>query len=127
MKPYSEYLSKAMEHLTKGAFLTTRKDGKVNTMTIGWGSFGFAWGFPTFVAMVRESRHTKAAMEETGMFTVTIPYEAEMKDALLYCGRVSGRDADKIADCHLELVQAKNISDGAVVSCKGLVLECKQS
>ena len=125
MKKYSEHIEKAMEQLPKGAFLTTEKDGKVNTMTIGWGGFGFAWGIPTLEVMVRESRFTKAAMDKTDVFTVTIPYGEDMKEALGYCGRVSGRDTDKIADCKLTLAKARELEGAAVVSCKGLVIECK--
>ncbi len=122
---YSKYLEKAMEQLPKGAFLTTEKDGKVNTMTIGWGGFGFAWGMPTFEVMVRDSRFTKAAMDGNDSFTVTIPYNEDAKEALGYCGRVSGRDTDKIADCKLTIVKARELENAAVVSCKGLVIECK--
>ncbi len=125
MKDYNKYLEKAMEQLPKGAFLTTMKDGKVNTMTIGWGSFGFAWGIPTFEVMVRESRFTKIAMDETDVFTVTFPYGEDVKEALGYCGRVSGRDADKIADCGLDIKGTKALEGGAAVNCKGLVIECK--
>lgn len=121
---YGKYIEKAMEQLPKGAFLTTENGGKVNTMTIGWGSFGFAWGMPVFEVMVRESRHTKAAMDENDVFTVTIPYGDNMKEALGVCGRVSGRDTDKIADCKLTVVKAKEV-DAPVISCKGLVIECK--
>ena len=122
---YGKYLEKAMAQLSKGAFLTTEKDGKVTTMTIGWGSFGFAWGMPTFEVMVRDSRFTKTAMDETDSFTVTIPYGDDMKDALGYCGRVSGRDADKLAECNLTAVKAKKLENAAVIKCKGLVIECK--
>ena len=53
MKFY-ENLSVAMENLTKrGAFLTVKEGGKVNTMTISWGYVGFSWNKPFFVAMVR--------------------------------------------------------------------------
>ena len=121
---YGKYIEKAMEQLTKGAFLTTKKDGKVNTMTIGWGSFGFIWGMSTFEALVRESRFSKSAMDDCDTFTVTIPYNDDMKEALGVCGRVSGRDADKIRDCGLEIVDAKAV-DTPVVYGKGLVLECK--
>lgn len=121
---YGEYIKKAIAALPGGAFLTTKKDGKVNTMTIGWGSFGFEWGMPTFEAMVRESRFSKIAMDEIDEFTVTFPTGGDMKDALAYCGRVSGRDADKIADCKLEVAPSHTL-DTPIVKCKGIVIECK--
>ena len=47
-----------------------------------------------------------------------------MKSALGYCGQKSGRDTDKIADCGLKIIPAKEVST-PVVACKGIVLECK--
>ena len=121
---YGKYIKKAIQTLPGGAFLTTKKDGRVNTMTIGWGSFGFEWGMPVFEAMVRESRFSKAALDVTGEFTVTFPTGGDMKDALAYCGRVSGRDTDKIAACGLEIIPSHSF-EVPVVRFKGIVIECK--
>ena len=84
MQQYGEYIKNAAPHLSAGAFLTTKSSGRVNTMTIGWGTFGFQWGMPTFEAMVRKSRFSKAAMDSEETFTVTIPYVTDMRDALSY-------------------------------------------
>ncbi|MBO4941780.1 MAG: flavin reductase [Clostridia bacterium] len=124
MTAYSEYIKKAAEILPKGAFLTTKNGGKINTMTIGWGTFGFQWGTPTAEVMVRESRFSKELLDSSMEFTLTFPYDNGMKDALSYCGQKSGRDCDKILDCDLSLIDAKEIST-PVVSCKGLAFECK--
>lgn len=121
---YKSFLPKLAEILPKGAFLTTSIDGKPNTMTIGWGSFGFEWGIPTAEVMVRESRYTKKAMDSTDSFTITFPLDDSMKSSLAYCGQKSGRDTDKILDLGLEIVPAKEVS-APVIDCKGLVLECK--
>ncbi len=120
----SPYFKKATELLPKGAFLTTHHNGKTNTMTVGWGSFGFEWGIPVAEVMVRESRFSKDAMDKNLEFTLTFPYDESMKQALAFCGSHSGRDTDKIAECNLNLINAKSTST-PVVACRGLVFECK--
>ena len=123
MTAYSEYIKKAAEILPKGAFLTTKNGDKTNTMTIGWGTFGFQWGMPTAEVMVRESRFSKELLDSSMEFTLTFPYDNGMKDALSYCGQKSGRDCDKIVDCGLSVVSAKKLKT-PVIACKGLVMEC---
>lgn len=120
----SDYFRKAIEILPKGAFLTTHDGEKTNTMTIGWGSFGFEWGIPVAEVMIRESRFSKIAADKNLEFTLTFPYDESMKQALAYCGSHSGRDTDKIAECNLNLISAKAVTT-PVVACKGLVFECK--
>lgn len=121
---YSEFIKKAADILSKGAFLTTKDGQKINTMTIGWGSFGFEWGFPTVEVMVRESRFTKTAMDKNLEFTLTFPLDNSMQKTLGYCGQKSGRDCDKIKDCDITIIPAKEVST-PVVSCKSIVMECK--
>ncbi len=120
----TQYFKKATEILPKGAFLTTNHNGKTNTMTIGWGAFGFEWGIPVAEVLIRESRFSKIAADEALEFTLTFPYSDSMKTALSFCGSHSGRDIDKIAECGLALKDANTIST-PVVACKGLVFECK--
>ena len=43
---------------TKGAFFTVGDEKKANTMTISWGSIGYMWRRPMFMAMIRESRYS---------------------------------------------------------------------
>ncbi len=120
----TQYLKKATEILPNGAFLTTKDGEKTNTMTIGWGSFGFVWGMPVAEVLVRESRYTKTTTDKAMEFTLTFPYDNSMKAALSYCGSHSGRDVDKIAECGLELKEANKIST-PVIACNGLVFECR--
>ena len=113
-----------LKSLKKGAFLTTKYNGQVNTMTISWGNIGIEWGTDVFITMVRDSRYTKTALDETGKFTVTIPLDDTMKEALAFCGSKSGRDYDKIKECNFSLVSAKNI-DVPVIKCKSIAIECE--
>ncbi len=121
---YSDFMKRATEVLPKGAFLTTKDNDIVNTMTIGWGSFGIQWGIPVATVMVRESRHSKIAMDKGCDFTLTFPLDDSMKSSLGYCGQKSGRDTNKIADCKLDLIPAKEVST-PVINCKSIVMECK--
>ena len=113
-----------LSHLKKGAFLTTKHNNRVNTMTISWGNMGIEWGEDVFITMVRDSRFTKIALDETGEFSVTIPLDDSMKKELAFCGTKSGRDFDKIKECNIELTDGNTI-DVPAVKCHSLVIECK--
>lgn len=122
---FTQNLEKAMEHLhKKGAFLTTKVADETNTMTISWGSIGFIWGKPMFTALVRKSRHTHELIEKSGEFTVSLPLDESMKNALAICGSKSGRDMDKIKECSLELQEGKSLSTPVIKGC-GVHYECK--
>ena len=119
-----DYAGTVCKEMAKGILITTKLDGKVNTMTIGWGHIGIEWGKPIFIAYVRESRHTYTMLEGNGEFTVNIPMGQVDKKILGYCGTKSGRNTDKILDMGLTL------EDPSVISVPGikelpLTLECK--
>ncbi|WP_110954347.1 flavin reductase family protein [Anaerosinus massiliensis] len=120
---YADYATKAVEILSKGAFLNTTAEGIDNTMTIAWGSIGFMWGKPIFTVMVRKSRHTFELLEKNPEFTVSIPLN-DMKSALGICGSKSGRDTDKFAVAKLEKLAGQKISTPAIKGA-GLHFECK--
>lgn len=116
-------VEKALDILPRGAFLTTGKDGKYNTMTIGWGNIGVVWGKPTFTVLVRSSRHTYGLIESSGEFTVSLPL-TDMKDALNLCGSKSGRDIDKFQAAGLRLQPGRTVNT-PVIAGGGLHYECK--
>ena len=119
---YAGYICKAMK--PNGILLTTAAHGKVNTMTIGWGTIGVDWSRPVFIAYVRESRYTKEMLEANGEFTVNIPMGPIDKRILGYCGTKSGRDTDKIADMGLHTVESDVVSVPGIAELP-LTLECK--
>lgn len=118
---YAGYICKAMK---KGILLTTKSGDKVNTMTIGWGKIGIEWNRPVFIAYVRETRYTKSMLENSGEFTVNIPYGQMDSNILGYCGKKSGRDTDKIADLGLTLVESDVVSVPGIKELP-LTLECR--
>lgn len=119
-----DYAGLICKSMKKGILLTTKAGDTVNTMTIGWGTMGIEWNKPIFIAYVRETRYTKQLLEESGEFTVNIPYGELDSRILGYCGTKSGRDTNKIRDLGLTLV------DSDVVQVPGiqelpLTLECR--
>ena len=119
-----DYAGKINEETGKGILLTTKADGKVNTMTIGWGTLGIQWAKPIFIAFVRESRFTKEMLEKNPEFTVNVPLGAIDKNILGICGTKSGRDMDKIKELGLTLEEPEAISVPAIRELP-LTLECK--
>jgi flavin reductase (DIM6/NTAB) family NADH-FMN oxidoreductase RutF len=96
---YYELANKTLAQLQKGAFLTVKDDdGLINTMTIGWGTLGYMWMRPVFMVMVRKSRYTYQLIENTKMFTVSVPLSGQLKKELTACGTTSGRDVNKFED-----------------------------
>ena len=69
----TEVSREVLEGIQKGAFLTVKNQGKVNTMTIGWGSIGYVWSKHIFTAFVRYSRYTHEIINNSKDFTVSIP------------------------------------------------------
>lgn len=119
-----DYAGHIMKDIGKGILLTTKADGVVDTMTIGWGTIGVQWAKPVFIAFVRESRYTKELLEKNGEFTVNIPLGQVDKNILGICGTKSGRDMDKIAHLGLTLEESKTVSVPAIRELP-LTLECK--
>lgn len=101
--------------------ITAEKEGKVNTMTAGWGGLGTMWRQPSAFIVVRQSRFTKEFLDASDHFSLTF-FEDQYKEALAYLGKVSGRDEDKIAKTGLtvEKDQTPYFKEG------NLVLICKK-
>ena len=79
-----------LEHVGKGVLITAAADGKVNPMTIGWGTLGIQWGKPIFIAFVRESRYTMFAASVTMQhFTKRYPVPAGKGLPALWCWKQS--------------------------------------
>ena len=68
-----DYAGEICKAMPQGILLTTAAEGKVNTMTIGWGTIGIEWGKPLFVAYVRDSRYTMEMLGKNPEFTVNVP------------------------------------------------------
>lgn len=113
----------AAQQLPRGAFLTAG-GGIWNPMTIGWAQFGVIWGRPVVTVMVRKSRYTYGLMEQSGVFTVSVPRAAELSEELGFCGSRSGRDVDKETKSGLSRLRARAGGADAVAEC-GAAFECR--
>lgn len=119
-----EHATPMFEQLMKGAFLTTKKGDKVNTMTIAWGGINVVWGKPLYVVYVRYSRDTYDMLEGNDAFTVSVPIENDLRKELGYCGTKSGRDTNKIQDCNFTLLPGRKVNVPVLGECD-LHYECK--
>jgi len=119
-----DYAGRITGALNPGILVTTKADGKVNTMTIGWGTIGIEWGKPIFTLYVRKSRHTWDMLAKNAEFTINAPLEKADRKILSLCGTKSGRDMDKIAELNLTLEEPNVISVPGIKELP-VTLECK--
>ena len=117
---YANLITKAV---TKGILLNTNGE-KFNSMVIGWGHIGTLWSRPTFHVYVRQGRYTKAQLDKTGEFTISVPLEKP--DAVInkICGWQSGHNIDKVKEAGLILEDAETISTPGVREYP-LTIECR--
>jgi flavin reductase (DIM6/NTAB) family NADH-FMN oxidoreductase RutF len=120
---YMSIAEDAVNKIKKGAFLTVKAADVLNTMTIGWATFGFIWQKPIMMVAVRSTRHTFGIIEKALDFTVTIP-SGDMSKATAFCGSKSGRDVDKFKMCKLETANGLNVVS-PIIKVPGIHLECK--
>lgn len=120
---YMEVAERAVTQIKKGAFLTAKSEEAVNTMAIGWATFGIVWGKPIMMVAVRLTRHTFTIIEEAHDFTVSVP-STDMGKEVGFCGTKSGRDYDKFKECNLELADAQEVVT-PIIKTPGLHYECK--
>lgn len=119
-----EYAPQILTAVKEGVLMTTQADGEVNTMTIGWGHLGIEWYKPTFIAYVRQSRHTKLLVDKNPEFTINVPLGVADKEIIKICGTQSGRDVNKIEKLNLTLVPGETVSVPGIKEMP-LTLECK--
>src|SRR5664279_4015205 len=120
---YMSIAEDAVNKIKKGAFLTVKAADALNTMTIGWATFGVIWQKPIMMVAVRSTRHTFGIMEKAQDFTVTIP-SGDMSKATNFCGSKSGRDVDKFKMCNLATAKSQHVTS-PIIKVPGIHLECK--
>ena len=116
-----DYAAQIVRSIPQGVLLTTKAE-KVNSMVIGWGTYGVEWGKPMFVVYVREGRFTRSQLDAHPEFTVNLPLESHKLDPKIMniCGMHSGRDLDKVSEAGLTLVPGGEVDvPGPVVKLSG--------
>mgnify|MGYP003293042770 CR=1 FL=1 len=121
---FTELLQNPAELIGKQWMLITAGTPEAfNTMTASWGGLGFLWNRPVAFVFVRPNRHTRGYLDAQSSFTLSFMPEKYRND-LLFCGRNSGRDVDKMAATSLEPFTTPN---GLVAMADAdLVLECRK-
>ena len=119
----SDYAGRITSALPKGILLNTNGD-KFNSMAIGWGALGTCWSVPTFTVYVREHRYTKAQLDKTREFTISVPLDGANHKIIKICGLKSGRDIDKVSEAGLTLEEPETINTPGIREFP-LTLECK--
>lgn len=115
---YLAYLVQTLRSMEqRGLLLVTQgKQGKPNIMTIGWATAGVLWGKPCLIVLVRPSRHSHRLLEESGEFTVNV-LPGELAEVAEYCGKCSGRERDKFADCGVTALAAQKVKPPVIEEC----------
>ena len=106
--------------------ITAEKEGRTNMMTASWGGLGVLWGKNVATVYIRESRFTKTFIDDGDFFSLCVLGE-EYRKQLVYLGKASGRDEDKVAGSGLTVAHT-DCSAGNVPYFKEsrLVLVCKK-
>ena len=74
-----------------------------NTMTASWGGIGVLWNKNVSFVFIRDSRYTLEFVDGNDYYSLSFFGGSHQKE-LLYCGRNSGRDVDKMKETGLEPV-----------------------
>jgi flavin reductase (DIM6/NTAB) family NADH-FMN oxidoreductase RutF len=106
--------------LTSGDF----EEGKFNTMTVSWGSFGTIWNIPFTQVVVRPTRYTYTFMEKYPTFTLC-SFPEKYRNSLQLLGSKSGRYSDKINESGLTPVKSSVVAAPSFKEAD-LIFECKK-
>ncbi len=114
-----------LEQLKRGVFITVKDTkNRVNTMTIAWGHVGIIWSRPVFIAYVRYSRYTYDLLRNAKDFTINVPKQGTLGEALKIAGSYSGRDIDKFEKAQITKQRARTVNSPVIMECP-LNYECK--
>ena len=103
--------------------LTAGNINAFNTMTASWGGMGILWNKPVVFCFVRPQRYTYKFMESEKLFTMSF-FEETYREALNLCGKVSGRQTDKMKATGLKPIESPG---GSVFYEQAkLMLECRK-
>ena len=119
-----EHLEEILSAVKKGALVTTKSNGQVNSMTISWGQIGFEWNKLIFTIYIRTGRYTHKMLEDSNEFTLNIGSGKKTAEILAFCGTKSRASIDKIKVLGLTLVSGNKITTPGIKELP-LTLECK--
>ena len=88
--------------------ITAGNESAVNTMTASYGGFGILFSKTVAHIYVRPQRHTYQFLENSKTFSLSFFNEEKYRKELQYCGKVSGKDEDKITHCGFTVTTIDN-------------------
>lgn len=94
-----------------------------NTMTASWGGVGILWNKPVVFCFVRPQRYTYKFMESNSLFTMCF-FDEKYRDSLSLCGKVSGRQTDKMKATGLKPIESPGGS--VFYDQASLLIECRK-
>src|SRR5258706_9522222 len=87
----------------------TKRDGKVNLCPINYQATSTIYETPLSICIgLGNTGYTLETILKTQQFTYAYPSREQLKD-IIYCGTVSGRDIDKLANTSLEFSDSEAI------------------
>ena len=102
-----ELAIKPFDAIGRDWMLITAADGeKTNAMTASWGGIGILWGEPVATCYIRPQRYTRELVDNGEYFSLCF-FGQEQRAAMGLCGKLSGRDTDKVAQTGLTVVGDK--------------------
>lgn len=122
---YDTYLDETLALLADPGLLLVSQgqDGVPNAMTIACGMMGNMWGMKVFTTLVRTTRYTFGLLEASDSFTINVPSPA-LHEMVWFCGRHSGRDYDKFAECGLTAQPSQTVNTPGIAECP-VTYECR--
>ena len=107
----------------KDWMLITASDGeKINCMTASWGSMGVLWNDDVCTVFIRPQRYTYEFVEKADTISLSF-FSEKYRDALKLCGRVSGRDHDKLKEAGLT---SAYVEQTPIICEADMVLVCRK-
>lgn len=107
-----------------GAFLTSGNNDKANTMSISWASIGNMWKKKIFIIVISNIRYTKEFIDRENTFTISIPFDEKMNEAIDICGHVSGRCVNKNERAGIKYDSGRIVKSPVVKGCQAYY-ECR--
>jgi flavin reductase (DIM6/NTAB) family NADH-FMN oxidoreductase RutF len=97
-------------------------DGKPNVSTYAW--CGIVNSSPPMLSVAfQHKRHTLKGIKQTGSFSVNIP-SVDLVTETDYCGVVTGRETDKVADCKFNIFYG-NLGNAPLITECPVNIECQ--
>ncbi|HEY4716528.1 MAG TPA: flavin reductase family protein [bacterium] len=97
---------------TVAAIVVVKYQDNINAMSVAW-NMGLSSNPPLYGILVAPKRYTHELIEKAKEFSVNF-VSAKDSDLLAICGRISGREADKLKEYNIKLEPSHAISSPVI-------------